>query len=134
MSCPTFWASLCGWTPGPGEVTLSFGLGGGGGAGRGLEGAGGILLGFLSCPRASRCAGLGGTADVKIQPGQEEQIKRRSICLHHICFSLQHINNIHQVTRRNLNEKTSIAELACVGPVCFLKKTMKRQNPEAKPT
>lgn len=76
MSSPTFWASLCGCTPGPGGVRLGFGFGGGGGAGRGLQGAGGILLGFLSCPRASRCAGLGGTTDAEIQTRQEEQSER----------------------------------------------------------
>lgn len=63
MSSPTFWASFCGClSPAPGGAPAGLGLGGGGGAGRGLEGAGGILFGFLSCPRASRCTGLGGTA------------------------------------------------------------------------
>ena len=76
MSSPTFWASLCGCAPRPGAVKQGFGLGGGGGAGRGLEGGGGILLGFLSCPRASRCAGLGGTTDAPAQAKQEQQSKR----------------------------------------------------------
>lgn len=52
---------------------MGLGFGGGGGAGRGLEGAGGILLGFLSCPRASRWAGLGGTTDEEIQKVQEQR-------------------------------------------------------------
>lgn len=67
ISSPTFWASLCGGAPRQGGVGQSFGLGGRGGAGRGLEGAGGIFLGFLSCPRVSRCAGLGGTAEAEAQ-------------------------------------------------------------------
>lgn len=76
MSSPTFWASLCGCAPGTGGVRLGFGFGGGGGAGKGLQGAGGILLGFLSCPRASRCAGLGGTTDAGVQTRREEQSER----------------------------------------------------------
>ena len=76
MSRPTFWASLCGSAPRTGGGRFGFGLGGGGGAGRGLEGAGGILLGFLSCPRASRCAGLGGTTDADVQTRREEKSER----------------------------------------------------------
>lgn len=78
ISSPTFWGSLCGCAAKPGGVRLGFGLGGGGGAGRGLEGAGGILLGFLSCPRASRCEGLGGTSDEEIQMMQEQQSQREA--------------------------------------------------------
>lgn len=76
MSSPTFWASLCGCAPEP--AGWGFGFGGGGGAGKGLEGAGGILLGFLSCPAASRCTGLGGTTDAEVQTKGEEQSDRKA--------------------------------------------------------
>lgn len=78
MRSPTFWASFCGGAPEIGGLGPGFGLGGGGGAGRGLQGAGGILLGFLSCPRASRCAGLGGTTDAGIQTRQKQQSEREA--------------------------------------------------------
>lgn len=111
MSSPTFWASFCGClSPGPGGAPAGLGLGGGGGAGRGLEGGGGILFGFLSCPRASRCAGLGGTeggggdkthnsggataARAKEKRGAN---RRRQILP-------------RQVTRRKLRERSSMAE------------------------
>lgn len=104
MSSPTFWASLCcGCAPRPGGVRLGFGLGGGGGAGSGLEGAGGILFGFLSCPRVSRRAGLGGTAEEAIQAtGEKKHSRARE--KHEVTYK----NN--QVTRRKLGEKTSMAE------------------------
>ncbi len=75
------WTSLCGCAPKPIEVGLGFGLGGGGGAGSGLEGAGGILLGFLSCPRASRCAGLGGTTDAENPDEAKRAEQKRSVRL-----------------------------------------------------
>lgn len=105
MSSPTFWASLCGCAPRPGGVRLGFGLGGGGGAGSGREGAGGILFGFLSCPRASRCAGLGGTAEEPIQAmGEKKHSRAREK------REATDVNKNNQVTRRKLGEKTSMAE------------------------
>lgn len=106
MSSPTFWASLCcGCAPWPGGVRLGFGLGGGGGAGSGLEGGGGILFGFLSCPRASRCAGLGGTAEEPIQAtGQKKHSRAREK------REATYVSKNNQVTRRKLGKKTSMAE------------------------
>lgn len=105
MSSPTFWASLCGCAPWPGGVGLGFGLGGGGGAGSGREGAGGILFGFLSCPRASRCAGLGGTAEEPIQAmGKKKHSRAKEK------REATDVNKNNQVTRRKLAEKTSMAE------------------------
>lgn len=108
MSSPTFWASLCcGCAPGPGGVRPGFGLGGGGGAGSGLEGAGGILFGFLSCPRASRCAGLGGTAEEPIQAiggGGKKHSRAKEK------REATYVNKKNQVTRKRLGEKTSMAE------------------------
>lgn len=69
------------------------GLGLGGGVGRGRRGAGGIRTGCLSCPRASKCTGLGGTElnERERRRRQEGERHRRSQA-HFVTTATVHIS------------------------------------------